>query len=109
MPDVTTARIDPFRAVFGNGGWAAYAGSAEGAGSYRTAAVTRGDVDQTVSLSGTLARTGRVDLSFAERLERAVVGGDVLRSRSGQLRERRSLVHDLGEGGGAVLPIEGHV
>src|SRR6185503_13938510 len=35
----------------------------------------------------------------AERLERAVVGRDVLRARSGRLSERGALVDDLGEGG----------
>ncbi|MEX0426386.1 HlyD family efflux transporter periplasmic adaptor subunit [Nocardioides sp. DS6] len=46
------------------GGYATYAATASGASGYRTAAVTKGDVEQTLALSGTIAPTGRVDLAF---------------------------------------------
>lgn len=42
----------------------AYAHSQSGSGSYRTARVTVGDVDQTVALSGTMTAAARRDLSF---------------------------------------------
>ena len=45
-------------------GYAAYAASAD-APSYRTATATVGDVEQTLSLAGTVEPAGRADLSFA--------------------------------------------
>src|SRR6185503_3807750 len=60
--------------------------------------VVRAD-DQPGAHGGGAARESRVDLALAERLERAVVGRDVLRARSGGLSERGTLVDDLGEGG----------
>lgn len=46
------------------GGGVAYAQAQGSSGSYRTAAVTVGDVDQTLALSGTIAASARQDLSF---------------------------------------------
>ncbi len=46
------------------GGYAAYAENTGPAASYRTATVTKADVEQTVALSGTISPAGRADLSF---------------------------------------------
>lgn len=46
------------------GGSVAYAHTQSGSGSYRTARVTVGDVDQTLALSGTITAAARRDLSF---------------------------------------------
>ncbi|MEP9365648.1 HlyD family efflux transporter periplasmic adaptor subunit [Nocardioides sp. CN2-186] len=55
------------------GGYAAYAASADTA-SYRTVAATTGDVQETLSLSGTVEPVGRADLSFATSGTIATVG-----------------------------------
>ena len=52
-------------AVLVGGGVATYAATAEPGTSYRTVTATVGDVDSSLALSGTLAQSGRLDLSFA--------------------------------------------
>ena len=51
-------------AVLAGGGYAAWAQASEPAAAYRTATVTRDDVDERLELTGTLAATGTHDLSF---------------------------------------------
>ncbi|MFT4264781.1 MAG: biotin/lipoyl-binding protein, partial [Nocardioides sp.] len=51
-------------AVIAGGGWAAYAAAADDSPNYRVATVTAADVEQTLSLSGTLERTSSADLAF---------------------------------------------
>lgn len=51
-------------AIVVGGGYAAYAAKTGGPAGYRTAAVTTADVEQTVTLSGTVAQQGRSDLAF---------------------------------------------
>ena len=51
-------------AVLVGGGVATYAATAEPGTRYRTATATLGDVDSSLALSGTLAQSGRLDLSF---------------------------------------------
>jgi HlyD family secretion protein len=51
-------------AALAGGGVAAYAAHGSGPDDYRTAMVAYGDVEQTLALSGTIAPTGRADLSF---------------------------------------------
>lgn len=50
--------------VVAGGGWATYAATTAPGADYRTATAAVGDVDQTLALSGALARSGRMDLSF---------------------------------------------
>ena len=51
-------------AVLAGCGYVAYAASTDPADGYRLAAASTGDVEQTLSLSGTVAPNGRADLSF---------------------------------------------
>lgn len=51
-------------AVLAGCGYVAYAASTDPAEGYRLAAASTGDVEQTLSLSGTVAPNGRADLSF---------------------------------------------
>ncbi len=51
-------------AVVVGGGVAAYAAHSDAPDEYRTARVTRGDVDQILALSGTVDPSGRSDLAF---------------------------------------------
>ena len=73
-------------------GSVAYAQTQGSSGSYRTAAVSVGDVDQTLGLSGTIAASSRQDLSFGaagtvKKVEVAagdtVAAGDVLATLDG--------------------------
>jgi HlyD family secretion protein len=51
-------------AVVAGGGYAAWAQASEPAASYRTATVTRGDVEQLLDLTGTLGAAGTDELAF---------------------------------------------
>jgi multidrug efflux pump subunit AcrA (membrane-fusion protein) len=51
-------------AVLAGGGYAAWAQASEPSAAYRTATVSRADVEQQLELTGTLAATGTHDLSF---------------------------------------------
>ncbi|MCL8251615.1 HlyD family efflux transporter periplasmic adaptor subunit [Aeromicrobium fastidiosum] len=71
--------------VLVGGGSVAYAQTQSGAGSYRTATVTTGDVDETMGLSGIITASDRQDLSFGAggTVEKvSVEAGDVVRSGS---------------------------
>lgn len=65
------------------GGGVAYAQSQGSGGSYRTARVTVGDVDETMALSGTVTASARRDLSFGADgtvTKVGVAAGDTVRS-----------------------------
>ena len=65
------------------GGGVAYAQGQDASGSYRTATITVGDVDETLALSGTITASSRQDLSFGASgtVSKVVVeAGDVIRS-----------------------------
>ncbi len=71
--------------VLVGGGGVAYAQAQGSPGSYRTATVTTGDVDETISLSGTITASDRQDLSFGAGgtvKKVAAEAGDVVRSGS---------------------------
>ena len=67
--------------VVAGGGYTAYAATASSSAGYRTAAVTTGDVEQTLSLTGTVAPNGRADLAFATdgTVETVVAEGDAVK------------------------------
>ncbi|WP_406031726.1 efflux RND transporter periplasmic adaptor subunit [Nocardioides sp. NBC_00163] len=67
--------------VVAGGGYTAYAATASSSAGYRAAAVTTGDVEQTLSLTGTVAPNGRADLAFATdgTVETVVTEGDTVR------------------------------
>lgn len=70
------------------GGYAAYADRASGPHGYRTAVATRGDVEQTLALSGTVAPLGRSDLAFATSGTLASVVPTGARVHKGQIVAR---------------------
>ncbi|MFI5625952.1 efflux RND transporter periplasmic adaptor subunit [Nocardioides sp. NPDC051685] len=67
--------------VIAGGGYTAYAATASSSAGYRAAAVTTGDVEQTLSLTGTVAPNGRADLAFATdgTVETVVAEGDTVK------------------------------
>lgn len=70
-------------AVVVAGGGVAYAQAQASSGSYRTATVTVGDIDRTLTLSGTIAASSRQDLSFGVAGAVTKVGvevGDVVKA-----------------------------
>ena len=67
--------------VVAGGGYTAYAATGSSAAGYRAAAVTTGDVEQTLSLTGTVAPNGRADLAFATdgTVETVLAEGDTVK------------------------------
>ena len=67
--------------VVAGGGYTAYAATASSSAGYRAAAATTGDVEQTLSLTGTVAPNGRADLAFATdgTVESVVAAGETVK------------------------------
>ncbi|MBC7279750.1 MAG: biotin/lipoyl-binding protein, partial [Nocardioides sp.] len=67
--------------VVAGGGYTAYAATTSVAAGYRTATVMADDVEQTLSLTGTIAPNGRADLAFATdgTVESVVAEGDTVK------------------------------
>ncbi|MER7555361.1 HlyD family efflux transporter periplasmic adaptor subunit [Nocardioides sp. NPDC126508] len=75
-------------AVLAGCGYVAYAASTDPADGFRLAAASTGDVEQTLSLTGTVAPNGRADLSFASSgtVDSVVDEGDTV--KEGQVLAR---------------------
>lgn len=67
--------------VVAGGGYTAYAATTSASAGYRTATVTTGDVEQTLSLTGAVAPNGRADLAFATggTVESVLTEGDTVK------------------------------
>ncbi len=75
-------------AVLAGCGYVAYAASTDPADGYRLAAASTGDVEQTLSLTGTVAPNGRADLSFGTSGTVASVVGEGATVEEGQVLAR---------------------